>query len=65
MGYQDEYAPVLLRVDIYEGPTGHGFIVTAEVRIDGLVWQNQMHEGPEDRGPSFIWTRLPQPPSPP
>ena len=65
VGYQDEYAPILLRVDVYSGPKGHGFIVTAEVKIDGQVWQNQMHEGPEDRGPSFIWTRQPQPMSMP
>jgi hypothetical protein len=58
IGYVDRLAPVELRCDMYEGPQGHGYIVTASVRVNGEVWRNEMHVGPEPRGViQYLWTR--------
>lgn len=58
VGYADEYAPVQLRCDVYEGPQGHGFIVTSRMKIDGGVWKNQLHHGAEARGiQNYRWVK--------
>ncbi len=62
VGYVDQYAPVALRTDVYEGPGGHGYVVTAQVRVNADLWQNQMHEGPEPREVrQFRWVKTTTP----
>ena len=57
IGYLDDYAPVQLECHVYEGPNGHGYILKARVRINGVIWRNQMHIGLENRGPSYVWVK--------
>ncbi len=45
------------RVDVYEGPLGHGFVTTAEIADEPGVWRKAMAEGPEVR--EFDWTFFP------
>ncbi len=47
IGYLDEFAPVQLECHPYNAPTGQGFTVMARFNIDGDVWINQWHYGPE------------------
>jgi hypothetical protein len=56
VGYVDQSAPVQLRADVYEGPQGHGYIVTAKMLVGRQVWLNQMHVGPEQRNvQQYVW----------
>jgi hypothetical protein len=56
IGYLDECAPVQLRCDVYDGPSGAGFIVTARFRIDDQMWESVLHEGSEDRNiENYVW----------
>lgn len=60
LGYTEEYAPVQLECHVYEGLSGHGFIVFARVKIKGDIWENKMHIGPElyrDKD-NFTWIKL-------
>ena len=58
VGYADIYASVRFKVDVYEGPQGHGFIVTVETMVDGRIWRLQAHSGPENRGiKNFRWQK--------
>lgn len=54
--------PCCLWIDVYDGPQGKGFVVTAEVSltINGrvLTWQRAVNEGPETWR-SFNWVRVP------
>lgn len=36
-----------LTVDVYESPAGHGYVVHAEHRIDGVLWRRSINIGPE------------------
>lgn len=36
-----------IRVDAYDGPSGRGFTGTAEVTINGQVWERTANDGPE------------------
>lgn len=36
-----------IRVDAYDGPFGRGFTGTAEVTINGNVWERTANDGPE------------------
>ncbi len=56
VGYADEYAPVQLTCDVYNGPAGQGYIVTARFMAGGRVWSNRMHVGAEKRNvENFRW----------
>lgn len=56
IGYLDECAPVQLKCDIYDGPSGAGFIITVRFKIDDQVWKSVLHEGPEDRNiENYVW----------
>jgi hypothetical protein len=35
-----------VQVDTYEGPSGAGWVVSAAVRIDGVLWVRSRHDGP-------------------
>lgn len=56
VGYRDEYVPVSIRSDVYSGPKGDGYIVTIAFNFNKKDWKIYMHEGPEDRGESFVWS---------
>jgi hypothetical protein len=49
VGYVDRYAPLQITSDVYEMPTpnGHGYQVTLKVSIEGVVWTNKLHVGPD------------------
>lgn len=36
-----------LRMDAYEAPEGHGYVVVSEVRIAGTLWRKAVNVGPE------------------
>jgi len=56
VGYNEVYAPVQITCDVYEGPNGHGFIVSASVKVKNYLCKNFMHIGREDRGiENFVW----------
>jgi hypothetical protein len=56
VGYVDQIAPVQLRADVYEGPQGHGYIVTARFLAGQRLWANHMHVGPEQRNVhQYVW----------
>ena len=63
VGYADEHAPVQLRCDVYEAPTGHGYVLTIRTRIGDVIWRFQMHCGPEgDRFDGNLrWMAEPRP----
>lgn len=58
VGYGDKYAPVSLRSDVYSGPEGDGYIITMTFLVGDKKWTIFMHEGPEDRGESFVWQEI-------
>ncbi len=39
--------PAQLRIDVYNGPTGHGFVGVARVQWNGNVYQRSHNTGPE------------------
>lgn len=39
--------PADIRVDVYDGPNGKGYIVTFEARFNGQLWQRAFNSGPE------------------
>ena len=39
--------PMSLRVDVYNGPSGHGYTVTGTIDIGGALWARTLHVGPE------------------
>ena len=47
IGYLEEYAPVQLECHPYNGPSGQGFTIMTRVNIDGDIWTNRLHYGPE------------------
>jgi len=47
IGYLEEYAPVQLECHPYNSPSGQGFAIMARVNIDGDIWINRLHYGPE------------------
>ncbi|OGJ67028.1 hypothetical protein A3B61_04745 [Candidatus Peribacteria bacterium RIFCSPLOWO2_01_FULL_53_10] len=55
IGYLDQEAPVSVKSDVYEGPNGKGYTITVQFKLNEQNWTMKMHEGPEDRGTSFIW----------
>jgi hypothetical protein len=60
VGYADQFAPVQLWCDVYGGPLGQGYIVTARLTLAGKVWHNQMQVGPEARGViNYLWKPAP------
>ena len=36
-----------LSIDVYDGPSGKGYVVRLEVDINGTVWQRRWNVGPE------------------
>lgn len=52
----DDSAPVQITCDVYEGPNGHGYVLTAKFSIENQIWQNQMHIGNESNNiTNFQW----------
>lgn len=39
--------PCALRIDVYEGPDGHGWRITLRVKVAGNVYQRQAEVGPQ------------------
>lgn len=39
--------PYSFRVDVYDGPEGHGYVVTASAILAGELWQRSVNTGPE------------------
>lgn len=39
--------PCSVRLDIYVGPSGAGWVLTAEVVIGGVLWRRAINVGPE------------------
>jgi len=39
--------PARLRIDVYNGPLGHGWAATLQVRYDGNVYERSRNSGPE------------------
>lgn len=50
-------SPVQFWCDMYIAPSGHGFTISCCVNVEGTIWANQMHFGPESyRGTeNFRW----------
>lgn len=50
-------APVQFWCDMYIGPSGHGYTVVCCISVDGTIWANQMHYGPESYrgGGDYCW----------
>ncbi|MCK6479621.1 MAG: hypothetical protein L6R43_05555 [Planctomycetes bacterium] len=62
VGYSDSSAPVQLRCDVYGGPSGQGYAVTARTKVGEDVWRFQMHRGPEEErdAGNLRWTLEPR-----
>lgn len=60
IGYMEEYAPIQLECHVYEGPSGHGFVVFGKIKINGEIWQNKMHIGSEiyRNDNNFMWAKI-------
>ncbi len=46
-----------MRVDVYDGPQGKGFVIVVQSQLNGATWQRSINYGPEtyrDQG----WTEL-------
>ena len=41
--------PARLKIDVYDGPAGHGWFATLEVRYQGNLYRRSKGIGPEDR----------------
>src|SRR3989304_6835515 len=42
-----DHAPFAFRVDVYAGPNGAGYMVIAQSRIAGQLWERTLNAGPE------------------
>src|SRR3989304_780581 len=42
-----DHAPFAFRVDVYAGPNGAGYMVIAQSRIAGQLWERTINAGPE------------------
>lgn len=42
-----EAFPASVRIDVYSGPTGAGYVVVAETEFSGVLWQRAINVGPE------------------
>lgn len=60
IGLRMASVPVQFWCDVYEGPDGHGYIVTCVVKVNGELWVNQLHLGPEEYRVSrnCHWSRI-------
>lgn len=36
-----------LRIDVYDGPSGKGYVATAQVKFGNQVWERAQNSGPE------------------
>jgi hypothetical protein len=51
--------PYAMRIDVYDGPRGHGYTITFQVVIEGINYTRQEHVGPEsDRIPETGWQKV-------
>ncbi len=39
--------PYRFRVDVYEGPRGHGYVITLQTEVNRQIWQKSINYGPE------------------
>jgi len=46
--------PALTAIHVYEGPNGHGFIVSLAFHSKGKVYYRMWNQGPENRDTSWI-----------
>ncbi len=60
IGYTEEFVPVQLECHEYVGPHGRGFIAFGRARVNGDVWEIQMHIGPEEYrdAKNYQWKKL-------
>ena len=42
-----EKFPAALRCDVYDGPGGHGYVVTVRGVLGGVTWERSHNVGPE------------------
>lgn len=47
---------IAMGVDVYDGDSGKGYIVFAEIKIAGQLWRKQTDYGPESR--SYDWVEI-------
>lgn len=50
--------PANMRVDVYDGPSGLGYVIVLEAKFNGELWQRSINFGPEDYREQ-PWAKMP------
>lgn len=50
--------PANLHIDVYDGPSGLGYVLVVQAKFNGQLWQREINVGPEDYRNSD-WTVVP------
>jgi hypothetical protein len=53
-----ELLPACVRVDVYDGPSGQGWVLIVEATHNGNLWRRRVNVGPETSH-ALPWTQVP------